>query len=168
MFPRLVSGNTPQAAVDLAYATREAPSVWTIQSVATGDPTEFAPTHATAQNPYSYTTYRPVSVLADDAGGVRVLYAQYDVVGSIGCEGAGGGYACFGTPTSITAKLHVGWTCAGTGFSDAVVASDLHPSSVAGSISPAVLSADGAIHVAVAEASTPGGSPTGRYLVFSP
>jgi hypothetical protein len=63
----------------------------------------------------------------------------------------------------VRARLHVAWACGGAIAGDAVFPVDLHRVAFE-AFAPAVLGPDGAIHLAVVEATVP--ARAGRYLVL--
>ena len=175
LFSRLVAGggDASAQAFELVYAARTAPQTWSTATLATGDTAEFSlpPGAGGAGSPtFQYTTYRPISVLTDKAGGTRFVFAQLNVSASVICEGPGEGQlACGAVVASVTARLHLGWVCGAGGYDDVILFDGLHPARTDDSFAPVVVGADGSIHVALVEAAaTPAGNPTGRYLVFSP
>ncbi len=170
LFVRRHAPGTHEQAFEVDYASRDPSAGWSIQPLATGDSTEFvtgAPNDGGRWT--TFTTYRPVSVVIDAAGGVRLLYVEYsmiilpprptmdepvDIDPQLPLQG-----------TVNAAWLRVAWACGGTLAGDSVLPIALHPV-LLDAFSTAVVGPDGRIHLAVVEQTAP--SLVGRYLVLGP
>ena len=170
LFLRRHAAGTTEQAFEVDYAVRDPSAGWSMETLALGDTAEF-PTGLLGDGGTGFTTYRPISVLVDDAGGIRLIYAEYSM--SVAPAPPSGEPIDVdpGQPRGATvdsAKVHVAWACGGLVVGDSVLPTELHPAYV-GAFGPAVVGTDGGIHVVVLEATTttPSGL-VGRYLVLGP